>query len=137
MLVANDNGVAQFYHASKNVSSNIGTAGVIAEVFGEQFIMPVWSGEARFDRDLRNGECLPTESLRLSTVKRAVLEVTAEIRHYRSDRWRVCPHIRPFQRFLSGAGGGGPKRGGAEEMVIRGGGAVAEFFPQSITPGRV
>ena len=43
MLVANHNDVAQFHHASKHVSSNIGTAGVIAEVFGEQFVVPVWS----------------------------------------------------------------------------------------------
>jgi len=43
VLVANHNDVAQFHHASKHVSSNIGTAGVIAEVFGEQFVVPVWS----------------------------------------------------------------------------------------------
>lgn len=54
MLVANDNDLAQFHHASKHVSSNIGTAGVIAEVFGEQFFAPVRSREARFDRYVRN-----------------------------------------------------------------------------------
>lgn len=58
VLVANDNGVAQFHHASKHVGSNIGTAGVIAEVFGEQFLVPVWSREARFDRHVWNGESL-------------------------------------------------------------------------------
>lgn len=56
MLVANDNGVAQFHYASQHVSSNIGTAWVIAEVFGEQLVVPVCSGEARFDRHVRNGE---------------------------------------------------------------------------------
>ena len=56
MFVAHDNGVAQFYDASEHVSGNIGTAGVIAEVFGEQFVLPVWSRKSRFNRDLRNGE---------------------------------------------------------------------------------
>lgn len=57
MVVANDNELVQSHHASEHVSCNIGTAGMIAEVFGEQFVVPVWSLEARFDRYVRNGEC--------------------------------------------------------------------------------
>ena len=54
MLVANDNDMAQFHHASKHVGSNIGTTGVIAEVFSEEFFAPVRRCEARLDRYLRN-----------------------------------------------------------------------------------
>lgn len=61
MLVANDSDLAQFHHASEHVCSNIGTAGVIAEVLGEQFVVPVWSRKARFDDHVRNGESLQTE----------------------------------------------------------------------------
>ena len=56
MLIANDNDLAQFHHASNHVSSNIGTAGVIADVFGKQFVVAIWSREARFDRHVRNRE---------------------------------------------------------------------------------
>jgi hypothetical protein len=61
VLVANDGGIAEFHHASEHLSRNIGAAGVIAEVFSEQFFVPVWSREARLDRHLRNGESPQTE----------------------------------------------------------------------------
>lgn len=72
VLVANDRDVAQLHHASKHMGSNIGTAGVIAEVFGEQFVAAVRSLEARLDYHVRNGECPPTESIRLSNVEKSV-----------------------------------------------------------------
>jgi hypothetical protein len=43
VLVANDSGKAEFRHASQHMGSNIGTTGVVAEVFREQFFAPVRS----------------------------------------------------------------------------------------------
>ena len=55
MLIANDSDSSEFHHASEHLGSNIGTAGVVTEIFSEQFFAPVRSREARLDRHLRNG----------------------------------------------------------------------------------
>ena len=55
VLVANGCDKAELLRASERVSSNIGTAWVVTEVFGELFFAPVRSCEARLDRYLRNG----------------------------------------------------------------------------------
>ncbi len=54
MLIANDSDKVEFRHASEHLACDIRTARVVAEVFGEQFVVPVRSREARLDRYLRN-----------------------------------------------------------------------------------
>jgi SAM-dependent methyltransferase len=54
VLAANDSDKADFRNASKHLGCSIRTARMIAEVFGEQFFVPVRSLEARLDRYLRN-----------------------------------------------------------------------------------
>ena len=54
MLVANGGHNADLSHAPEHVGSKIGTARVVTEIFCEQFVVPVWSREARLDRYLRN-----------------------------------------------------------------------------------
>lgn len=56
VLVANDSAKSEFHHTSQHMGSNIRTAWVVADVFGEQFLTPVRSREARLNRHLRNGE---------------------------------------------------------------------------------
>ena len=56
MLIANDSGKVDFRHASEHLACNIRTARVVAEVFGEQFFVPVRSRDARLDRYLRYRE---------------------------------------------------------------------------------
>jgi hypothetical protein len=41
VLVANDSDIAEFHHTSEHLGSNIGTAGVVAKIFSEQFFAPV------------------------------------------------------------------------------------------------
>jgi hypothetical protein len=57
VLVANSCDKGELPRASEHVGSNIRASRVIAEIFGEQFFVPVWSLNARLDRYLRNGEC--------------------------------------------------------------------------------
>jgi hypothetical protein len=47
---------AHFPHTPERLGSNIGTAGLVAQIFCKQFFVSVRSREARFDRYLRNGE---------------------------------------------------------------------------------
>jgi hypothetical protein len=54
VLIANGSDKVEFRHASEHLACNIRTARVVAEVFGEQFFVPVRSREARLDRYLRN-----------------------------------------------------------------------------------
>jgi hypothetical protein len=54
VLYANGSDKVEFSHASQHLGCNIRTARVVAEVFGEQFFVPVRSREARLDRYLRN-----------------------------------------------------------------------------------
>ena len=56
MLVTNDSDSSELHHASEHLGSNIGTAGVVTEIFGEQFFAPVRSRDACLDRYLRNWE---------------------------------------------------------------------------------
>ena len=54
MLVANGSDKAEFGHASEHLGRYVRTARVVAEVFGEQFFVPVRSRESRLDGYLRN-----------------------------------------------------------------------------------
>jgi hypothetical protein len=54
VLAANGSDKAKFSHASEHLGRYIRTAWVVAEVFGEQFLVPVRSRESRLDRYLRN-----------------------------------------------------------------------------------
>lgn len=54
VLVADGCDNANFPHAPKHMGSNIGTAGLVTEIFGKQFFTAVRSREARLDRYLRN-----------------------------------------------------------------------------------
>jgi hypothetical protein len=58
VLIANYGHHAKLDNAAKHMSRNIGTAGVVAEVFCKNFFAPVWSRDARLNRYLRNGEPL-------------------------------------------------------------------------------
>jgi hypothetical protein len=64
VLIANDSDKVEFSHASEHLACNIRTARVVAEVLGEQFVVPVRSREARLDRYLRYGE-IPDPSISL------------------------------------------------------------------------
>jgi len=54
MFVTNYGHNAEFRHDPKRVGSKIGTAGVVADVFREQFFTAFWTDEACLDRYLRN-----------------------------------------------------------------------------------
>lgn len=54
MFVADGRDDADFSHASE-VSSNIGAAGLVTQIFCQKFFTPVGSCEARLYRHLRNG----------------------------------------------------------------------------------
>ena len=56
MLVTNHGHEAKLHNATEHASSNIGTARVVAKVFGQNFFAAVWSRNARLDRYLRNGD---------------------------------------------------------------------------------
>ena len=65
VLVANGSNKAYLRHTSKHLRSNIGTRWVVAEIFDEQFFMPVWSREARLYRYWRNGKSTNRVSVNL------------------------------------------------------------------------
>jgi len=50
MLVANHGHKAKLRNATQHVSGNIGAAGVVANVFCENFFTAVWSRDARLNR---------------------------------------------------------------------------------------
>jgi len=50
VFVADSGGGADFHRAPEHVSSNVGTAVVVAEIFREHFFAPVRRCEARLDR---------------------------------------------------------------------------------------
>jgi hypothetical protein len=56
MLIANRSDGTDLPYAPKRLSRNIGTAGMVTQVFREEFFAPVRIREARLDRYLRNGE---------------------------------------------------------------------------------
>ena len=56
VLIANGRGKSELPYTSQNAGSNIRTAWMVAEVFGEQFFAPVRRRQARLDRYLRNRE---------------------------------------------------------------------------------
>jgi hypothetical protein len=58
VLVANGGDKTHVRHTSKHLRSNIGTPWVVAEIFDEQFFVPVWSREVRLYRYWRNGKSL-------------------------------------------------------------------------------
>jgi hypothetical protein len=60
VLFADSSDKAYVPHATEHLSCNIRTAGVVAEVFRQQFFTPIRSREARFDRYLRNGDSPPS-----------------------------------------------------------------------------
>lgn len=64
MLVTNHGHEAKLHNATEHASSNIGTARVVAKVFGQNFFAAVWSRNARLDRYLRNGESLTEYRMR-------------------------------------------------------------------------
>jgi hypothetical protein len=55
VLVTNGCHSADLSHAPEHMGGNIGTAGVVTEVFSELFLAPVRSCESRLNRYLRNG----------------------------------------------------------------------------------
>ena len=55
VLITNYGHSAEFHHDSEHMGSNIGTAGVIAEVFRKPFLVAVRTRESRPYRDLRPG----------------------------------------------------------------------------------
>jgi hypothetical protein len=59
VFLANNRGQAKVGEASEHLGGNIGTVLVVAEVFGEQFFVSVWSREARFDGYPRNRRIPP------------------------------------------------------------------------------
>lgn len=69
VLVANHGHEAKLHNATKQLSSNIGTARVVANVFRENFFAAVWSRDARLDRHPRNGEPLLAGYLHYVTVR--------------------------------------------------------------------
>jgi hypothetical protein len=58
VLIADGGYHADLSHAPQHVGGDIGTARLVAEVFGEYLVPPFRSCEARFDRYLRNGDPL-------------------------------------------------------------------------------
>ena len=56
VFVADSGGGTDFHRAPEHMGSNIGTVGLVAQIFCEKFFAPVRSSEARFNRYLRNGE---------------------------------------------------------------------------------
>ena len=58
MLVANNSDQAEFRDVSERLCSNIGTARMVAEIFRQQFFVPVRSREARLYGYQRNGKSL-------------------------------------------------------------------------------
>jgi hypothetical protein len=56
MLLADEGGNAEFHDVAEHLSSNIGTAWVVAEVFLKRFFMAVGSCQACLDGYPRHGE---------------------------------------------------------------------------------
>lgn len=56
VLVADGGHRADLSHEPEGMGRNVGTARLVAEILGEQFLAPVRSLEARLDRYSRNGE---------------------------------------------------------------------------------
>jgi hypothetical protein len=54
VFVADSCGGTDLHHAAEHMGSNVGTARLIAKVFGEEFVVPVRCLEARLDGYLRN-----------------------------------------------------------------------------------
>jgi hypothetical protein len=54
VLVANHGHEAKLHNATEDVSGNIGAAGVVANVFCENFFATVWSRDASFNGYPRN-----------------------------------------------------------------------------------
>lgn len=56
VFAANDRDGAEFRYAAEHLGSDVGTTGVVTQVFGEQFFASFRSREARLDRHVRNRE---------------------------------------------------------------------------------
>jgi hypothetical protein len=56
VIIADGDHSADVSYKPERLGSNVGTAGVVAEIFGEQFFAPVWSWEPCLDRYARNRE---------------------------------------------------------------------------------
>jgi hypothetical protein len=50
VLFANHVHEAKLHNATKHTSGDIGTAGIVANVFRENFFAAFWSSDARFNR---------------------------------------------------------------------------------------
>ena len=108
VLVANDSDIAESHRASKDLSRDIGTVRMVAEIFTEQFFAPVRSLEASSDRHLRNRESPKPNNLinpmqgvscasdRLYTCNSEVMLIDREMRQVtKPDRSPVRSSNRP------------------------------------------
>jgi len=63
MLFANHGAGLKLHNATEHMCSNVGTAGVITEVFSEDFFVTILGLNAGLDGNQRNGETPPSQIL--------------------------------------------------------------------------
>ena len=101
MFVADGGGRADFSYEPERVSSNVGTARLVAQIFGEQFFAPVWRLEARLDGYLRNMKCPHHYIEGVEHLLQTLFWVPAKL----SMRFRAGPkrlQFTPREPFLNG-----------------------------------
>lgn len=77
MLIANRCKQAELRDAPEHMRSNVGTTGVVAEIFPKFLFAAVWSSEAGLNRDPGHREPLFGDAYSMFSIKRGGAQVTS------------------------------------------------------------